>query len=117
MRARLDATAPLRTIVAVNKGRDRGHGMGRLSSILELECGHRALWRKHLHSDSPPKRAKCETCLMIAKGLLHPLDIPTERNCPWCGKGPVPNGTATLNGVRGRWHPKCFKAQQSAIKQ
>lgn len=66
MRAKLDTSAPLRAVVAVS-GNDNGSRNG---GVLELECGHRALWRKHLHSDSPPKRAKCETCLMVAKGLL-----------------------------------------------
>lgn len=75
MRARLDTAAPLRAVVAVS-GQSTRRGNG---GVLELECGHRALWRKHLHSDSPPKRAKCETCLMIAKGLLDPKTIPSAK--------------------------------------
>jgi hypothetical protein len=37
----------------------------------------------------------------------------TDRNCPYCGEGPVPGPTATLFGVRARWHPKCFTATQA----
>lgn len=69
MRAKLDPTAPLRAVVAVTRGNEHG-GRMRSGGVLSLECGHKALWRQHLHSDSPPKRAKCETCLMITKGLL-----------------------------------------------
>jgi hypothetical protein len=41
-------------------------------------------------------------------------EVLRDRRCPVCGKPGVPHPMATLFGVRGRWHLKCFKRAQAA---